>query len=345
MQAIVKVSHDDDAVELRDIPEPPAPGRGQVLLEVMAAGVCGSDIHLWRNHQSWPVTLPLVLGHEFAGVVTAVGEGVTGVAVGDRVACETAASVCGHCVYCRTGNYNLCPERLGYGALTDGAFTRYVMARPAILHPVPEGLSFAEAALTEPVCVAYNALVEQARVRPGDTVVIQGPGTIGIMALLVAKLHGANPIVMVGTDRDRQRLALARDLGATETVVLGERDLVEVIRGLGDGFGADVVVDVTGVSAALEQSLALVRPGGQIVKVGWGPQPLGFSLDPLVAKAVTLQGSFSHTWPTWERVLKLLASGQIDLKPLTTTYALSDWRAAFTDMESGANVKSLLLPD
>lgn len=98
------------------------------------------------------------------------------------------------------------------------------------------------------------------------------------------------------------------------------------------------------LDAALRQSLELVRPNGQIVKVGWGPQPLGFSLDPLVAKAVTLQGSFSHTWPTWERVLKLLASGQIDLKPLTNAYRLSDWRAAFTSMESGANVKSLLRP-
>lgn len=344
MQALVKVSHDDDGVELREIAEPPAPGPGQVLLEVAATGVCGSDLHLWRNHQSWPVRLPLILGHEFAGTIVATGEGLTGFATGDRVACETAAHVCGRCAYCHAGQYNLCPERLGYGALADGAFTRYVLAREPILHRVPDELTLTEAALTEPVCVAWNALVERARVRPGDLTVIQGPGTIGIMTLLVAKLQGAGPIVMVGTDRDRTRLALARELGADHTVVLGEDDPMALVRGLGDGFGADVVVDVTGVSAAFGQSMELVRPGGQIVKVGWGPQPFGATLDPIVAKAVTVHGCFSHTWPTWERVIRLLAARRIDLRPLTVEYPLADWRAAFTDMESGANVKSVLLP-
>lgn len=185
MQALVKYGRQNGDVEIRDIPEPMI-GSDQVLLEVKAAGVCGSDLHIWREHQSWAIKLPLVLGHEFAGVVVEVGKNITNFEPGDRVACETAAQVCNQCVYCLSGNYNLCPSRLGYGALADGAFTRYVAARPQILHRIPDYVPFEHAALVEPICVAYNALVEKTEIKPGDLVVIQGPGPIGIMALQVA---------------------------------------------------------------------------------------------------------------------------------------------------------------
>jgi L-iditol 2-dehydrogenase len=345
MEAVVKYGTGDGEVALRDVPEPSvAPGR--VLVQVKAAGVCGSDVHAWHNRQSWPLKIPVVLGHEFCGVVAAVGAGVVGFQVGDRVVCETAAEVCGRCRYCLTGNYNLCPERKGYGALVDGAFTRYVSARPQILHHIPPGVGFEEAALTEPICVAYNALVEKTLIRPGDVVVIQGPGMIGLMALLVARLRGASALVVLGADSDARRLEIARRLGATQTINVQREDPWPVIQKLGDGYGADVVVDCTGVSRALQQSLQLVRPNGCITKVGWGPQPLDFSLDPLVAKAVTLQGSFSHTYPTWERVLALLGSGQINLGPVIGgVYPLREWEEAFAAMARGDNVKSVLIPE
>jgi alcohol dehydrogenase/L-iditol 2-dehydrogenase len=345
MEAVVKYGTGDGEVALRDVPEPPvAPGR--VLVQVKAAGVCGSDVHAWHNRQSWPLKIPVVLGHEFCGVVAAVGAGVVGFQVGDRVVCETAAEVCGRCRYCLTGNYNLCPERKGYGALMDGAFTHYVSARPQILHHIPPGVGFEEAALTEPICVAYNALVEKTRIKPGDVVVIQGPGMIGLMALLVARLCGASALVVLGADSDARRLEVARRLGATQTINVQREDPWPVIQKLGDGYGADVVVDCTGVSRALQQSLQLVRPNGRITKVGWGPQPLDFSLDPLVAKAVTLQGSFSHTYPTWERVLALLGSGQINLGPVIGgVYPLREWEEAFAAMARGDNVKSVLIPE
>jgi alcohol dehydrogenase/L-iditol 2-dehydrogenase len=342
LQALVKVGRQDGAVEIREVAEPGI-GPDQVLLEVRAVGVCGSDIHMWREHQSWPIKLPLVLGHEFAGVVAEVGDQVTGFQPGDRVTCETAAVVCGQCVFCLSGNYNLCPGRQGYGALADGAFTRYVAARPDILHRLPDQVSFEHAALTEPICVAYNALVEKTTIKPGDLVVIQGPGPIGIMALQVARLCGAGTLVILGTDADSHRLAVAAELGADHTININHQDPLELIHSLGDGFGADVVVDCTGVSGALRQSLALVRPNGQITKIGWGPQPLDFSLDPLVGKAATLQGSFSHTFPTWERVLRLLATGQINLGPVIGgVYPLSRWHEAFSRMEAGENVKSVV---
>ena len=342
MQALVKFARQDGAVEVRDIPEP-ACGPDQVLLEVKAVGVCGSDIHMWREHHSWEIKIPLVLGHEFAGVVAEVGENVTGFKPGDRVACETAARVCRQCVYCLSGNYNLCPHRQGYGALADGAFTRYVAARPQILHRVPEHVPFEYAALTEPICVAYNGLVEKTSFKPGDLVVIQGVGPIGVMALQIARLRGAGTIVALGTDIDQHRLAVAAELGAHYTLNVQTEDAAALIRSLGDGFGADLVVDCTGVSQALKQAMALVRPNGRITKIGWGPQPLNFSLDPLVAKAVTLQGSFSHTYPTWERALSLLAQGQVNLDPVIGgVYPLSDWEAAFRAMEGGRHVKSVV---
>jgi alcohol dehydrogenase/L-iditol 2-dehydrogenase len=247
-------------------------------------------------------------------------------------------------VYCLTGNYNLCPHRQGYGALFDGAFTRYVVARPQILHRIPDNVPFEHAALTEPICVAFNALVEKTSMRPGDTVVIQGPGPIGIMALIVAKLRGASTIIMLGTDADEHRLEVASALGATYTVNIQREDPLKLVQSLGDGFGANLVVDCSGVSRALKQSMELVRPNGTITKIGWGPQPLDFSLDPIVGKAVTLQGSFSHTYATWERVLGLLSSGQIDLTPVIGgLYGLSDWHEAFSRMEEGQNVKSVLV--
>jgi L-iditol 2-dehydrogenase len=345
MRALVKYGRRDGEVEVREITEPDVTA-GRVLIEVKAAGVCGSDLHMWRENHSWAIKLPLVLGHEFCGVVAEVGEGVTGFNVGDRVACETAAEVCNQCVYCLSGNYNLCPNRLGYGALADGAFTHYVVARPQILHRVPDNVPFEHAALTEPICVAYNALVEKTTMRPGDLVVIQGPGPIGIMALQMVRLRGAGTIVVLGTDVDKQRLEVAAELGADYTLNIQHEDAGALIRSLGDGFGADLVVDCTGVSRALQQSMELVRPNGRITKIGWGPQPFNASLDPLVGKAVTLQGSFSHTYPTWERVLGLLSTGQVNLGPVIGgVYPLADWEAAFHHMEDGSSVKSVLRLD
>lgn len=343
MKALVKFGSNDGDVEIRDVAEPRLLP-GTVLVSARAVGVCGSDIHMWRNGQSWDVALPVTLGHETAGVIAAVADDVTGWQVGDRVVCETAASICGDCALCRTGRYNLCPERQGYGAVRDGAFGELLLAEPRVLHRIPENVSFEQAAMTEPFAVAFNALVERASVTPGDLVVIQGAGAIGALALLIAKLRGAGTTVVLGTPVDEHRLATLRALGADYTLDITKEDPVELVRSLGDGNGADLVVDATGVSVALKQGLELVRPFGSIAKVGWGPQPLNFSLDPLVAKAVTLYGSFSHTWTTWERVLSLFASGALDTSTvLGGVYELADWEQAFEHMESGRNIKSVMV--
>jgi L-iditol 2-dehydrogenase len=342
MRALVKYGTHNGDVGVRDIAAPQVVP-GTVLVRTIAVGVCGSDLHMWRNTHSWPTAIPVALGHEAAGVIEAVGDAVTGWSVGDRVVCETAASICGVCELCRTGRYNLCPWREGYGATRTGSFSELVLAEPRVLHRIPEGVSFEQAALTEPFAVAFNGLNERGHVAAGDLVVVQGVGAIGTLSVQVARLRGAGTIVALGTAIDAHRLAKALEFGADHAVNISTTDPRELIMSLGDGLGADLVVDATGVSIALKQALDLVRPLGSIVKIGWGPQPLGFSLDPLVAKAVTLYGSFSHTWTTWERVLALFASGQLDPSSVIGgVYALDDWQGAFEDMETGRNIKSVV---
>jgi len=344
MKALVKVAYEDGALEVRDVPEPKLTP-DTVIVRIHTVGVCGSDIHQWHNTQSKSSVgiMPVVLGHESAGVISAVGANVTGWSVGDRVVCETAASICGVCALCRSGRYNLCPKREGYGLKCDGAMAEFQLAEPRVLHRIPEGVSFEAAATTEPYSVAYNAVVERAGVKPGQLVVVQGSGTIGLNALQIALLAGAGTTVVLGTAVDTHRLDQARQLGATYTVDISHEDPLALLAGLHDGLGADLVVEATGVAAALEQSMALVRPAGAIAKVGWGPGPLGFTLDPLVKKAVTLYGCYSHTWSTWESVLRLFASGRLQPERIIGgAYPIEAWQEAFGAMQRGDNVKSVL---
>src|SRR5262249_29878954 len=155
------------AVELRELPVPEI-GEEDVLLQVGAASVCGSDIHQYHGTQSWPVHVPVVLGHEFCGRVARVGKRVRGFKEGDRVVSETAASICGQCIYCRAGEYNLCPQRAGFGYGTHGAMADFVRVPERCLHHIPDSLPFERAALTEPCCVAYNAVAVKSHIRPGD---------------------------------------------------------------------------------------------------------------------------------------------------------------------------------
>lgn len=345
MAAVVHYALEAGAVQLRDVPAPSALAEDEVLLETRAVGVCGSEIHQYRNTQSWSVRVPVILGHEFSGVVAGVGKSVRGFGEGDRVTCETAARICGHCLYCRSGEYNLCPERLGFGYGVDGAMASHVKVPARCLHHLPDSVSFEKAALTEPCCVAYNAACVKTRIHPGDSVLVLGPGPIGLLCLALAKLSCAGWLGAVGLEQDEQRLAVARRLGADQALVSGQVNVLEAVRSIGDGLGVDVVLDATGDSSTLKLALDVVRPGGQITKVGWGPQPLDFSFDPLVRKAARLQGSFSHNFPIWEKVIELLAGGRFDPLPLVgRTEPLEGWRTCFEEMASGKIVKGVLRP-
>jgi L-iditol 2-dehydrogenase len=344
VRAVVKYGTNDGEVELREVPEPSI-GETDVLLEMAAAGVCGSDVEQWRHNISYRVNVPVIQGHEFCGTVWEVGRAVTGFQPGDRVVSETAAVICGQCRQCLTGDYNLCPRRLGFGYGTDGAFTRYVRVPARCLHRIPENVPYEHAALTEPACVAYNAIHVKSRVRPGEPVVIIGPGPIGLFSLQMCRAGGAGPIVLVGTPVDRARLQVGRELGAAHTVDVSQQDPMAVIDEVMGGEGAHLVIDCAGPSAAVKLAMEAVARNGQITKIAWGPEPLNLSLDPLLAKAAALQGSFSHTWRTWEAVLAMMANGALQMAPMIThRFTIESWEKAYHLIEEREAVKVVLTP-
>jgi L-iditol 2-dehydrogenase len=341
MPALVNYASAPLSVELRELAIPEI-GPQEVLLRVGAVSVCGSDLHQWRGSHSWPVNYPCILGHEFGGTIAACGSGVKHFKEGDRVVSETAAVIDEFSPLTRAGLYNLDPSRRGFGYGVNGAMTEYVRVPERCLHRVPSHVPFEKAALTEPCCVAYNAVCVNGRIRPGDSVLVVGPGPIGLLCAVMSKLSGAGKIFVAGLPADQYRFAIARELGADHTI---SENVVETVMSSGDGLGVDVAIDASGASAALQLALKCVRPNGQIIKVGWGPQPVQFSLDPLVQKNVTLAGSFSHNWPVWERVLAMISSGQIMLDKIISRVApLAEWHSCFEKMEQGEFVKAVLVP-
>lgn len=344
MTGLVNFAKEPYSVELRELPVPGI-DEEDVLLAVQAVGVCGSDVHQYMGTQPWRVNYPVVLGHEFSGIVAKTGSRVRAFKEGDRVASETAAVLPPDSAFLRRGLYNLEPRRLGFGGGVNGAMAPFVKVPERCLHHLPASLSFEKAALTEPCCVAYNAVCVNSHVRAGDTVAVIGPGPIGLLCAVMAKLSGAGHLVVIGVAADTGRLEVARQIGVQTTLGAHDENIADWVQNFGDGYGVDLVIDAAGVSASLKLALDIVRPAGQITKVGWGPQPFNASLDPLVRKAVTLQGSFSHNWPVWETVITLLASGKIDLDPILSRFVpLRDWREVFDAMHSGKIVKGVLRP-
>lgn len=342
MKALVKFGNQDGQVEIREVPVPTI-GPDDVLLEVKAAGICGWDIEMWRHRMANPVTVPVIQGHEFCGVVREVGANVNDFSEGESVVSETAAVICGHCPRCRSGNYHLCPRRKGFGYGVDGAFTDFVKVPRRCLHRIPKEVSFDHACLTEPVCVAYQALVVLSRIQPGRPVLVIGPGPIGLFCAQIAGVSGAAPVIVVGTSRDTLRLSIARQLGVDLLLEADRDDPMQIINDLTAGEGVPLVVDAAGNRRALALAMEAVAPGGQITKIGWGPEPVGFSLDPLLSKAARLQGSFSHNWSTWEAVLAMMARNQVRIEPMIThRITLDAWRQTFEAIEELQGIKAVI---
>jgi len=344
MKAVVKYDNKDGATELREVPIPEI-GPEDVLVRVAYAGICGSDPHIHHNRVSYKINVPIILGHEFSGIIERVGENVTDFKIGDKVTAETHADYCGRCELCRTNNYHLCRERKGYGFHVDGAFAKYVRVPTRILHKLPENVNLREAALTEPFCVAYSSLVKHSNITPGDLVVIIGPGPIGILCAKMASIMGAGEIIVIGTKGDEKRLEIAKEFGATMVLDSSKEDIRSIIMSLRDGYGADIVVDTAGVSEAFKLAIDIVRPNGQINKIGWGPEPFGYSLDPLISKAVTVNFTFSHNWDVWEKCLVLMDKKLINLERLIThELPIDEWKEGFDLIETKRGLKVILTP-
>jgi alcohol dehydrogenase/L-iditol 2-dehydrogenase len=302
-------------------------------------------VHQAHNTHSWRVNVPVVLGHEFGGTVALTGAGVRSFREGDRVVSETAAEICGECMQCRTGQYNLCPSRLGFGYGLDGAMAEWVRVPARCLHRIPDSLPFDLACLAEPHAVAYQAVCINSTIRPGEAVVVLGPGPIGLLCTRMAALSGADPLIVAGCTADRSRLDTAVTLGATHTVDVQKDAIEEVVRDLTDG-GADLVCDATGASQPLEDAIRIARPGGQVTKVGWSPDRVPIDMNPLVLRNVRIQGSFSHNYPVWERVIHLL-DRRLTMPDMIVGMraSLEQWHEAFEAMHDRRVIKSVLLPN
>src|ERR1700722_2599155 len=197
MIGLVNFARDPHSVELRDVPVPEI-GEEDVLLSIDSVGICGSDLHQYLGKQSWKVNYPVILGHEFAGTIAQTGSRVRNFKEGDRVVSETAAVMPSDSAFIRQGLYNLDPRRLGFGYGVNGAMAPFVRVPERCLHQVPSTLSLEKASLTEPCCVAYNAVCVNSRLRPGDTVAVIGPGPIGLLCAMLAKLAGAGHLIVRG---------------------------------------------------------------------------------------------------------------------------------------------------
>ena len=337
----MKVDYGPENIELRDI-EQPTPAKNEVLVETAAAGICGTDLHI--KHDQTHYTAPVIMGHEYSGKVIEIGADVSTVKIGDLVV-SPATAYCGQCFQCKTGHMNRCTDEnrciLGV-ARANGAFASHLTVPEYIIHKIPQGVSLEEAALAEPTACAVHGILERTPISPGDTVVIQGPGTMGLLAIQIAKVMGAANIIITGVSADESRFTVAKSLGANMTVNVQTEDPLKIIHDATDGLGADVVVECSGAGSARSQSLEFVRVAGHIGLVGVQGKESAVNLDRILEKELTVTGFWGTLPSSWVKTLRLLKSKQVDVNPLIThRIALSDWQEGFELMESQQAIKVL----
>ena len=329
MRGLTKLAAGPGNVALSDRPEPSA-APGHVVLDVVAAGICGTDLHIYDGeYASWP---PVTLGHEVSGVVSELGEGVDTDWQGARVVTETYFSVCGHCVHCLAGRINLCPERRSIGSYVDGGFAPRVHVPARNLHRIPDWLDAPVAALAEPLACCCQSLPD-GLVEQGDNVLVVGPGPIGLLAGLIAGAAGA--IVHVrGATRDATRLEAATALGfAVSTTDDGSAGEFEV------------VIECSGSAAGMVFALESAARGGRYVQIGLAGKPVTVPLDLVCFKELTVTSGNASTPASWDRALELIAERRVALEPLLSgAVPLADWEEAFAASRSGAGIKYVLVP-
>ncbi len=328
MQAVVKTADGAAGIEVRPVPLP-VPGPGQVRVRVLAAGVCGTDLHLADDEYAH--ARPVVMGHEVTGVVDlAPGHDAW---VGRRVALETYASTCGSCPMCRDGRPNLCPERRSIGSFVDGGFAGHVVVPLHNLHALPDHVAEHDGALAEPLACVAHCLLDPPRVQAGDRVLVTGPGTMGQLTARVASALGG-AVTLVGLEKDADRLAVAERHGA-RTVLPG---------GVPEG-AYDVAVEASGSAPALATALAGLRRGGHLVLMGIMGRPVEVDLDVVFYKELTISTGFASTPDSWRRARTLLETGAVSLADLvTTTRPLEQWSEALADVRAGRGLKTVLVP-
>ena len=343
MKAVVKTQREPGNVEYIDMPDPTA-GPGQVVIQVHNAGVCGTDLHIFKSE--YVINPPVILGHEVCGEIVEIGSDVNRFKLGDRVTVNpSAGKVCGYCRYCQIGAPFFCVDRAAIGSGMHGGFAKYVAARQEVVFPLPENLDTQTGALCEPFACSLQAVAELTIIEPDDIVVVSGPGPIGIMCAMLAKVRGGR-IVLLGTSEDTSRMKIARQLGIDHTIDVQTDDTKKIISDLTQGYGADVVFECAGNEASAALCLEIVRKMGRYTQVGIFGSPLRMDFDQVVLKQLHLQGSMCHTWETWERTLRFLKQDLIDLNPLISgRLPMSRWEEAFQSVMAKKGIKFLLYPE
>ena len=323
-------------MELKEV-DVPEIGPHDVLVKVMAVGVCGSDVHYYEHGRvgEFVVEKPLILGHECAGIVADVGSAVTKFKVGDRVAIEPGVT-CGECEYCKAGQYNLCPhvEFLATPPI-DGAFSQYISHPEGFLFHIPDSMTYEQATLNEPFSVGIQAC-KRANVQPGSTVVIMGMGPVGLMAVVAAKAFGATNIIV--SDLEQIRLDEAIKLGATHAIDIKKEDVNERIKEITDGDGVNYAIETAGNPTALKNALGSLKNGGTLAIVGLPQQETNDLNIPFIANhEINIVGIFRYA-NTYQMGVEMLNSTAADLDSMfTDEYNLEDAQQA---MEQARTNKS-----
>lgn len=339
MVGLFKTAKGIGNMELRETAIP-TPKVNEVLLEIKAAGICGTDVHI--RHDKFPYWPPVIMGHEFSGVIVEIGNEVTNFKVGDRVVGEPHTRACGKCELCRTGNSHLCSSKRSPGWGIDGAFAKYLAMPEHLLHKIPDSMTFEEAAVVEPAANAVQDVLERGKVYANDTVVIFGPGPIGLLSLMAAKASGAGKTIMVGTEIDMKlRLSKAIELGADEIVIADKQNPVDEILRITNGRGADLVVEASGSPHAVAASFEVVRRLGRISQIGLtGQDEIKIPWDKAAWKVCDLFFNMSTGFTCWDRAIGLIASKKMDVEKIISHKAkLENWENVFDEIEKQETLK------
>ena len=308
MQAAVL--EDVKRLVVKEVPNP-RPEADEVLIRVAVCGLCGTDVKLYQGE--YTAKTPVILGHEFSGEVIEVGEAVRHLKVGDRVVSDPNES-CGACEWCRSGRPCFCEDLAAYGVRRNGGFAQFVLVREKGTYKIPPGLDFEQATFAEPVSCAIHA-VDRADIKPGESVALIGGGPVGQILLQLAKIARADKLVMI--TRSEWKLKLAKKLGATHTICAKEEDVVEAVRDLTAGLGVDVAIEAVGTPQTVELAIDLVKPTGRVIIFGFSPEGKKASFEPfkVLSKELSILGAWVNPY-TFSRALKVLVSGEIDVKSL-----------------------------